>query len=731
MRDLLRTCLVLATLLPLFSSVTVLFFGKKRLPGNKTGVFTAGVMAVSFALSLIAYLMWSMGGAGKEGPIVGTINWIPIEVFAGKPTFLTLGILVDGLTIAMMVMVTLISTLVHIYSIGYMHGDKRFERFLAYLSLFTFSMLGIVTANSVMQIFVFWELVGLTSYLLIGFWFEKRGPQLACKKAFVMNRIGDAGFLIGFGILFAKLGGNLLLPGAEGALGGDGKGLTSMFGAVQAVLAEETKAALASGVLKAGEAYSITNPPMWLTAAGIGLFFGAIGKSAQFPLQTWLPDAMEGPTPVSSIVHSATMVAAGVFMTARIYPLLTPGAHLFISTIGLITLVMAACMALVMTDIKRVLAYSTLSQLGYMILGLGTGNYIFAIYHLFTHAFFKCCLFQCAGSVIHAAHHQQDMRFYGGLMKKMPKTAICYAICTLAIAGASLPTFITVGGYGLGLSGFYSKDGIIAGAYNYGHEVSMIFFWGPTIIAYVTAFYMTRSFCLTFLGKPRDQHLFDHAHEAPKPMVFSQIILAAMAVISVPFVIWLPLISQAVGGLIDTMKATGHVWVQSADDVHIGEHHIHGPLLFGFAWIVAIAAGYFLYKDGPEKADKIAKLPGVNIIHKWVLNKFYFDALYDVFTVNLGKTIAGIASFFDKYIVDGLVNFAAFLGRLFASWTGKVDNKLVDGAVNGAAEFAFNSGSLLRTSHGGRVRVYVMVLFGAACLATIAVMTVVLVTRAH
>ena len=518
--SLIRNLLVFATLLPLVSSVVVLFTGK-RILGHAAGWLATAVMGVSFACSVASLRLWL---AHEPETILWNLPWIPLP--GSDAGWLYLGAMIDGLTVAMMTMVTGISTLVHLYSIGYMNGDKRFERFFAYLSLFTFSMLGIVISNSIMQLFVFWELVGLTSYLLIGFWFEKRGPQLACKKAFVMNRIGDMGFLIGFGILFCKLGGNVLLPAVHGG----------MFEHIQ--------------LLIEAEGYTMANPPMWLTAAGIGLFFGAIGKSAQFPLHTWLPDAMEGPTPVSSIVHSATMVAAGVYLTGRIYPILTPGAHLFIATIGLITLVMAACMALVMTDIKRVLAYSTLSQLGYMILGLGAGAYTYALFHLITHAFFKCCLFQCSGSVINAAHHQQDMRYYGGLIKKMPITAMCYLVCTLAIAGASIPFS------DIGISGFYSKDGIIAGTINYGHALghldalASLFYWGPTLVAYLTVFYMARSFALTFLGEPRDKHLHEHAHEAPWTMWVPQVCLAAMAILTAPFLMgfWLNLITSSEPG---------------------------------------------------------------------------------------------------------------------------------------------------------------------------------------
>ncbi len=688
--------LVAATLMPLVSSLLIVFFGT-RVMKAASGWFATGVMAGGFGCSVYALVLWL---GHRPDTICNVLPWIPLP--GNDPGWLYLGAMIDGLTVAMMVMVTGISTLVHLYSIGYMAGDKRFERFFAYLSLFTFSMLGIVISNSIMQLFVFWELVGLTSYLLIGFWFEKRGPQLACKKAFVMNRVGDMGFLIGFGILFYKLGGVVLLPAVEGGI----------FDSVRDLLA--------------AEGYSITNPPMWLTAAGISLFFGAIGKSAQFPLHTWLPDAMEGPTPVSSIVHSATMVAAGVYLTGRIYPILTPGAHLFIATIGLVTLVLAACMALVMTDIKKVLAYSTLSQLGYMILGLGTGSYVFALYHLITHAFFKCCLFQCAGSVIHSAHHQQDMRYYGGLKSKMPITALCYFVCTLAISGASIPYTAT------GISGFYSKDGIIAGAANYSVAMSAggwlggLFMWGPLLVAYLTVFYMARSFALTFLGQPRDKHLHDHAHEVPWTMWLPQVCLAAMAVLTAPMIMgfWQGLIVETN----ETMIARGVYWVQSVADIHHGEHMIHGPLLHGFGWIVALSAGLLMYRGGMGISSKVVAIPGVNLLYTWAHNKFYFDALYDVFTVGLGKTVAYIVSAIDRYLVDGAVNLAGWVAKLCAALIGVIDSRVVDGAVNGAASAAASGGRLLSTTQAGRVRLYVLMLLTSATVVTLIVVTVTLVS---
>jgi len=700
-----------ATMLPLASSLMILLIGQKRL-GNRGGMLATTVMGLSFACCALATFGWM---SQQDPPtIVWNVRWIPL----GSDNALYLGALIDGLTIAMMTMVSFVAFLVHLYSIGYMQGDKRYSRFFSYLSLFTFSMMGIVISNSVMQMFVFWELVGLTSYLLIGFWYENKGPQLACKKAFVMNRIGDAGFLVGFGILFFQLKGQLLLPAAEGVVAMDGSTITSMLGAI-------TDAKLANG--GGGLGIDITRTDeVWLTIAGIGLFCGAIGKSAQFPLHTWLPDAMEGPTPVSSIVHSATMVAAGVYLTGRIYPILTPAAHLFVATIGLITLVMAAMMALVMTDIKRVLAYSTLSQLGYMVLGMGVGAWGFALFHLITHAFFKCCLFQCSGSVIHAAHHQQDMRYYGGLGKKMKVTMICYGVCTLAIAGASIP-FAS-----LGLSGFYSKDGIIAGALNYGSALSefgvysKLFWIGPIVVAYITPFYMARSFALTFLGKPRDEHLYDHAHEAPKAMVIPQVVLAILAICSGWF-LFKDLIFAAQPKV--TAGAEHIAWVQEATAVEKshGMHSAHVLLLNGFGWILAIGAGIAMYKDGFGISSRIVKLPVIKQLYIWAYNKFYFDHLYDGFAVGLGKVVSVIASIID-FLLDSVVNFSAFFTRQLGRCIGDFDLKVVDGAVDGAAKFAQNSGQVLRTTQAGRVRTYVMLLFAAAMLLMLVVVTVVMIT---
>ena len=322
---------------------------------------------------------------------------------------------IDSLTIVMFTMVTVVASAIFVYSIGYMHGDPRFPRFFTYLSLFGFSMLGLILSDSLLGLFIFWELVGLCSYFLIGFWYEKPSAANAAKKAFIVNRVGDFLFLIGIAIML----------GTTGVVTLDG------------VFSQVRQGAFAGhGAL--------------LTFAGICLFFGAVGKSAQFPLHVWLPDAMEGPTPVSALIHAATMVAAGVYLVGRIFPILTPTALLFIAYIGAITLIGSALIAIVMTDIKRVLAYSTISQLGYMILALGVGGWVAGLFHLITHAFFKALLFLGSGSVIHGCHGEQDIRKMGRLHRKMPITSYTFLVGTLAIAGVPL------------LSGFYSKDAILA-----------------------------------------------------------------------------------------------------------------------------------------------------------------------------------------------------------------------------------------------------------------------------
>lgn len=498
-------------------------------------------------------------------------------VFYNFATFGTLRLdfsyYIDALTVGMFCMVTLIATLIHFYAMGYMHDEEhdivdkevtlangrhlkrpgRFYRFFQYLSLFCFSMLGLVLAGNIALVFVFWELVGICSYFLIGFYVERNSASTAANKAFIVNRVGDFGMIIGLMAIWSTIG-----TFSFGDIKEQGPGLFSKVRSAEnhyalvvpdeMVLAdapdqvaeivkakgpnaskEEVAAALhekATELRNAADSGGYRYGYWLLVVAGVGIFCGCIGKSAQFPLHTWLPDAMEGPTPVSALVHSATMVAAGVYLTGRFYPVFAPETLFVIAIIGCITLFMAATIAITANDIKKVLAYSTISQLGYMMLALGVGGWLGGLMHLITHAFFKSLLFMCSGSVIHAVH-TNDMRYMGGLYKKMPVTAITMLIGCFAIAGVSLPFVV-------GFSGYYSKDAILEQAYSLwitnNSPYAAIFFCAAAAGASVTAFYMFRMWYMTFVGTPRDQERYDHAHESPPVMTVPLVILAVFAV---------------------------------------------------------------------------------------------------------------------------------------------------------------------------------------------------------
>ncbi|MGA7104316.1 MAG: NADH-quinone oxidoreductase subunit L, partial [Candidatus Deferrimicrobiaceae bacterium] len=619
------------------------------------------------------------------------------------------GILVDNLTAVMLVIVTLVSFLVHLFSVGYMHGDPKYSRYFAYLSVFSFSMLGLVLAESFFFIYIFWELVGFSSYALIGFWFEKKSAADAGKKAFIVNRIGDFGFLIGFLLLFAT----------TGVLGFD-----EVFQAI--------------GEGKIGGTL--------LTLAGIGIFCGAIGKSAQFPLHVWLPDAMEGPTPVSALIHAATMVAAGVYLVGRVYPIFTPDAFLVIAYIGLLTLFIAGTIAITATDIKKVLAYSTCSQLGYMILGLGVGGFTAGLAHLTTHAAFKACLFLGSGSVIHAVH-SQEITEMGALRKKMPITFITFLIATLAISGVPL------------FSGFYSKDMILGAALEFGMKNTrhMILFAGALLTAGMTAFYMFRLVILTFLGKPKDHHKFDHAHESPPNMWVPLVILAGLS-----FSFWYsgwfgdlikkPAPVIPVVAAVSAPSSVGHMgemasMAHAAKEGHApstthaaaaGEHEASGghaaqeahgggneehlahvahtwamrlSVLFGG---LGIGLAFVVYLLGWINPDKVAS--SLRPVHTFLVNKWYFDELYEATAVNGTKALSRALGWFDLHVVDGLVNLCAQMGVWISYLTGKFDNSVVDGAVNGMADVTIGSGSFFRRVQTGKLYHYVFVLAGGALI---------------
>ncbi|MGE5248430.1 MAG: NADH-quinone oxidoreductase subunit L [Verrucomicrobiota bacterium] len=702
----------LIPLLPLASFFINLAVGK-RLP-RKGDWLCLGTIVASLVISIgIFYEVFSAYDPNFRYHVV--YPWLTI----GDRALFNTGILIDNVTAVMLLVVCIVSSLVHLFSIGYMHGDPRYSRFFAYLSIFSFSMLGLVLSESFLFIYIFWELVGLSSYLLIGFWFEKKSAADACKKAFIVNRVGDFGFLIGILIIYATCG----------VLGYD-----QVFQAIG-----EGKLA---GTL--------------LTLAGIGVFCGAIGKSAQFPLHVWLPDAMEGPTPVSALIHAATMVAAGVYLVGRVYPIFTPDAFLFIAYFGLITLFLTATIALAQNDIKKVLAYSTCSQLGYMIMGLGVGGYTAGLAHLTTHAAFKACLFLGSGSVIHAVH-SQDIQEMGGLRKKLPITFVTFLIATLAISGVP------------GFSGFYSKDMILAAALEFGmkHPQHMIIFAGALFTAGLTAFYMFRLVILTFFGTPRDHHKYDHAHESPANMWVPLVILATLS-FQFWFTPWFgtliakpksvanlaavtaaapaaPAMEHATApeaaGVVPTAHAAeaaapaemkheaapaggGHGEVPAARGESHGaashdEHLAH--LAHSYAMYSSVAIGalgillaFVVYSLGWINPARVAEK--LKPLHTFLQNKWYFDELYEATVINGSKAFSRGLAWFDNNVVDGLVNLAARLGVFLSYLIGLFDNGVVDGAVNGVASVTIGSGSVLRRLQTGKLYHYVFVLAGGALI---------------
>ena len=572
---------------------------------------TTSLLIVSCVLSWVVF--WRVGFEHETARVV-IERWI-----TSGELDISWAFRIDTLTAVMFVVVTTVSALVHIYSIGYMHEDPARPRFFAYLSGFTFAMLMLVTADNLAQMFFGWEGVGLFSYLLIGFWYTKPEANAAAIKAFVVNRVGDFGFALGIFGLFAVF---------------RTINLDQVFDA-------------AGGV--AGQNFEFLGYQVdILTTLCLLLFMGAMGKSAQFLLHTWLPDAMEGPTPVSALIHAATMVTAGVFMVARLSPIFehAPVALDFVILIGSITAFFAATIGLVQNDIKRVIAYSTCSQLGYMFVACGIGAYQAGVFHLFTHAFFKALLFLGAGSVIHAMHHEQDMRKMGGLMPKLQFTWAMMLIGTLALTGFGIPHLA-------GFSGFYSKDAIIEASFA-AHTAGNYAFWALVIAALLTSIYSWRLMFMTFHGKTRaDHHTFDHAHESPPIMLFPLSVLAFGAVVAgaaMPFFIG---------------EGQHEFWGKA---IFNGEHnHILHAMHEIPAWAVwsptvAMAAGFVIAYIGYIWAPSI---PGAlantfRPLYLFLLNKWYFDELYNAIFVKptfwLGNFLWKVG---DIKIINGLIDGTA------------------------------------------------------------------------
>lgn len=564
--------------IPLLSFLVLLAIGKQL----KEGAAYVGILATlaSLLLSIGVWIERINGGDFLSR------DWDFITI---GDTVIRFGFEVNPLNAMMLVVVSLVSFLVHMYSKGYMHGDERFPVFYQYLSLFTFAMLGLVISPNLLQVYIFWELVGVASFLLIGFYYFKPEAKAAAKKAFIVTRIGDVGLFIAIALLY---------------------GYTASF-EYDVIFAAVNQGTLSPGMV---------------TLIAILIFIGAVGKSGQFPLHTWLPDAMEGPTPVSALIHAATMVAAGVYLVAATYPIFEASttALTVVAVVGGFTAIFAASIGLVQNDIKRVLAYSTVSQLGYMMLALGVGGYVAGVFHLFTHAFFKALLFLAAGSVIHALH-TNDIWEMGGLGKKMKWTSAFFLIGALALAG--IPPF----------AGFFSKEAILAAAY----DKNIILFIVAIVAAFFTAFYMFRLYFLVFTGKSRNTH---EAHESPWVMVVPMLILAILSVVA---------------GFVNTpwMEIMGDWLLTNSSLAGITLESAHAPLWTAILAIIIALAGIYLaymmyYKKSPSLEGEKSG------VYKVLFNKYYIDEIYHAVFVKTLRVLGLVLQAFDRYIVSGLVALA-------------------------------------------------------------------------
>jgi NADH-quinone oxidoreductase subunit L len=595
-------------------------FGKRYFR-DKSHYLSVAAVAVAWVLSMYVFYRVERGD---------TFSWEVYSWIVAGRFHVSIGILIDELTAIMLMVVSTVGFMVHVYSIGYMHGDGGYYRFFAYLNLFMFSMFMLVLADNYLMLYVFWEAVGLCSYLLIAFWYHKQSAANAGMKAFLVNRVGDFGFGLGVMLIFVTLG----------------------------TLSYE-------GVFKSAEAGVIGGAT--LTAICLLLFTGAVGKSAQFPLHVWLPDAMEGPTPVSSLIHAATMVNAGVYMVARSSPLFSQSdtAMIVVALIGGFTAIFAASIGLVQNDIKKVLAYSTVSQLGYMFMALGVGAWAAGIFHLLAHGFFKGLLFLCSGAVIHSLAGEQDMRNMGGMRKKIKITYWTFVIGALAISGFP------------GAAGFFSKDAVLGGAFRGGFW----YLWLVGLIAaLMTAFYMFRLIFMTFHGKYRGEtKVYDHAHESPPSMTIPLIILAIPSIF------------------------TGIVMGFPPDDGHIdhflepvfefataGEHHVFAGLdlaLMGLSALVGIsgiALAWFFYVKRTDLPHKIAEKSG--FLYPMLLNKYWVDEIYAAVFVNPLRWVS-------RWLWHGF------------------DEAGIDGFVNGMARFFRRVGTSLKPTQAGEVHAYLLNMF--------------------
>lgn len=649
---------LLTALLPLLSFIFIL--AEKKGMGADLSLFN---ISIAFIFSLFLFFrIW-------DGlPVHEQKSWFLI----GETEFKA-GILLNNLSVLMMILVTGISVLVHIYSRSYMKDDPDIHKYWAYLGLFCFSMLGLVIADSLLLIYLFWELVGFSSFLLIGFWYTRHAASQAAKKAFIMNRIGDLGFLAGIMIIYNQF---------------QTFDLIELFGENGLVKASVIK----DGFWISG---SQQMPAIWLSMAGIAFFLGAIAKSAQFPLHTWLPDAMEGPTSVSSLIHAATMVAAGVFLIARIYPVFDPLVLNIMVSIGALTAFMAATIALTQNDIKRILAYSTISQLGFMVMALGIGAYSESLFHLSTHAFFKCLLFLAAGSVIHQLHHyrdqygldfdHQDIRLMGGLRKRMPIAFISMCFASAALVGLPLS------------SGFLSKDAILISSFEWAETQDGLFKMLPYLMvltSWLTAFYISRLVFKVFFAGPskiiRENIL--HIVDAPKQMSYVLIILAF-------FCTYIVFSNNPVS------FETSWLWngFSSASIQKIQLFHWLVPVIINLGSIILIYIAYKIYVKGDGKT-----FMGNNFLFRISKREWYFNEMYSFMLTRPVEKFSVLCYRFDRLVIDGLVIMSSDLVRGLSAISDWFDRRIVDGIVNALGSLAKFIGQFFRNFQTGRLQHYLV-----------------------
>lgn len=659
--------------LPLLGAVVNGLFGamiQKRLGKGAISFFACTPVVIAFLLSLRAFWDLRALAPGQRFFIDRLYSWISLGSLKIDVAFW-----IDPLSAVMILVVTGIGGLIHIYSMGYMHEDKSYWRFFAFLNLFTFAMLLLVLGDNLLLMFVGWEGVGLCSYALIGFWYHDQVNARAGNKAFIVNRVGDFGFILGIFLIFWSL---------------DREGhATLVFREIQKF------------------ASLLENQQIWgigvVTLATLFLFIGATGKSAQIPLYVWLPDAMQGPTPVSALIHAATMVTAGVYMVARMHFLysLAPVTLEVVAAVGVLTALFAATIALTQTDIKRVLAYSTISQLGYMFLGAGVGAYGAAVFHLMTHAFFKACLFLGSGSVIHAMGGEQDMARMGGLRRYMPYTFWTFAIAVLAIAGTPLT------------AGFFSKDEILWQAFSSPHGSPVLWVLGVAG-AGLTAFYMFRQFFLVFFGECRaDHHTQAHLHESSKAMTLPLVVLAIGSVAAG----WIGL-PEIFGGSAFT------AWLEPVFGAHHEEAHASVALEGGLmAFSVTVALGgfflaYLMYYRRSLAPERFSSLAG-GMLYRLSYNKYYIDEIYQFVFVRGILLLSRIGAWVDQHIIDLFVDGSAKT-TAFISWlNGLFDAYIIDGIVNWIADGTFAAGNKFRKIQTGNINGYLYVVLGAVLIAMI------------